>query len=43
MYIATTVAATAIEVLADTCSGQIYGTKGIFYMPREHKETMGRT
>jgi hypothetical protein len=42
-YVATNVAATAIEVWTDNCSGQIYVGKAIFYMPRQHKATIGRT
>ena len=40
--IATNVVATVIKVWADTCSSEIYITKGIFYIPRQHKATMGR-
>lgn len=40
--IATNVTATAIILWDDICSSQIYVTKGIFYMPRQHKAPMGR-
>jgi hypothetical protein len=43
MCIATNVTATVIKVWADTCSGQLCVTKGIFYMPRQHKASIGRT